>query len=202
MLWSYPSIEGGEPSVRQNCLYLRDNMVSTISFFVGYRNVRGSDFRLDKLMADRAYSFFAWTSGVPWCFKLLRVMETGGFKPWIYAYKTDALDLIGFFLRIRDWNRRRSPEVFVQLKLCCRQEQLDIWWSVGRSRHPNYRGEIVVAWPVGINRWYDKLKDISAGCVNHCYYTSMVPGIFAVHQSNVAGKTQTKVGSIETVPRI
>ena len=47
--------------------------------FVGYRViVRGSDWRFDKLITERAYNLFGWTSGGTWCF-------FNGFCLWLLA---------------------------------------------------------------------------------------------------------------------
>lgn len=170
--WSYSSIEGGEPSVRQKTVYICATIwCLRLVAFVGYRIfARGSDFRFDKLMADRAYSFFAWTSGGTWCFiNFFALWRLADLSPEYTRTRLDALDLIGFFLflcgfvieTVADLQKYSFNSKFAAGKN-------NNWISDGLwgwSRHPNYCGEIIL-W-LGLSLvsigGMDKLKDISVG---------------------------------------
>lgn len=110
--------------------------------FLGYRIIkRGSDWRFDALIKNRAYNFFGWTSGATWCyfqsFCLLvlcgKGVQTGPIKPltwvgiaiWAVGLCVETLSDIQKY-QFREYNKTG----FITRGL----------WAY--SRHPNYLGEM------------------------------------------------------------
>lgn len=112
--------------------------------FLGYRIVvRGSDWRFDALIKNRAYNLFGWTCGGTWC-------VLNGFCLWVVAAEGRTIDgaltittkvglaifVFGlFFETLSDWQK------FHFSGRGKKWIQSGLW---GLSRHPNYLGEITV----------------------------------------------------------
>lgn len=112
--------------------------------FLGYRIIaRGSDWRFDALIKNRAYNLFGWTCGGTWC-------VLNGACLWVVAGVGRTIDgpltmttkaglavfAFGLFLEtLSDWQKFHFPgrgKKWIESGL----------WSL--TRHPNYLGEITV----------------------------------------------------------
>jgi len=147
MLWSLSTVPG-EPSSRQLLVFGGALLWCVrLCAFVGWRViVRGSDFRFDKLLQDRAYGFFGWTSGGTWCFM-------NGFCLWAVAERRedatlDSLDALGLLL----WAIGLTCETVADVQKYkfnqnCSSGTNTQWIDTGLwkySRHPNYAGEMTL----------------------------------------------------------
>jgi steroid 5-alpha reductase family enzyme len=147
--------------------------------FLGWRIVvRGSDFRFDKLVTNRSYNLFGWTSGGTWC-------VLNGTCLWLLADHASAVSsrdtpnialmLIGIFVFVLGITVETTADVQKSIfNSLCHSGSQKTWIQSGLwaySRHPNYLGEITV--------WFGlSLTCMSMGCSPLCLISPIWSALF------------------------